>query len=135
MLRRALAWLSVNKVGVMIFPTGNCISSFATRYSTDITVLMRAHGQYVGNHSISHPRLTRLSYASVARQLGSPGVVTNYGRPPYGAVSPTVDRVYAASRAPAKSQLTARRITTRSQRCRSSADTARPVIIKGSLHP
>ena len=38
-------------------------------------------------------------------------------------------------RAPAKSQLTARRITTRSQRCRSSADTARPVIIKGSLHP
>ena len=29
-------------------------------------------------------------------QLGAPGVVTNYGRPPYGAVNATVDSAYAA---------------------------------------
>ena len=95
-LDNALNWLDANNVGVMFFPTGNCISSFGSRYGVDITVLMRTHRQYVGNHSISHPDLTKLSYAGVLYQLGAPGVVTNYGRPPYGAVNSTVNSAYAA---------------------------------------
>ena len=95
-LDNALNWLDANNVGVMFFPTGNCISSFRSRYGVDITVLMRTHRQYVGNHSISHPDLTKLSYAGVLYQLGAPGVVTNYGRPPYGAVNSTVNSAYAA---------------------------------------
>jgi len=95
-LRSVLTWLTKNNVGVMMFPTGNCIRSFASRYRVNITLLMRAHGQYVGNHSISHSHLTHLSRKGVLRQLGAPGVVTNYGRPPYGAVSPTVNSAYAA---------------------------------------
>jgi len=95
-LRAVLTWLTKNNVGVMMFPTGNCIRSFASRYRVNITLLMRAHGQYVGNHSISHSHLTHLSRKGMLRQLGAPGVVTNYGRPPYGAVNPTVDSAYAA---------------------------------------
>ncbi|MGZ4664851.1 MAG: peptidoglycan-binding protein [Frankiaceae bacterium] len=95
-LDNALNWLAANNVGAMLFPTGNCVSSFQARYGIDITALMRAHGQYVGNHSISHPELTTLSYAAIKYQLGVPGVVTNYGRPPYGAINATVDSAYAA---------------------------------------
>ena len=95
-LDNALNWLDANNVGAMIFPTGRCISAFRARYGVDIAARIRAHRQYVGNHSISHPDLTKLSYADVLDQLGAPGVVTNYGRPPYGALNATVDRAYAA---------------------------------------
>lgn len=78
-------------VGMVLAPTGNCISSgkFSASYA-------RAYGAYVINHSVSHPDLTTLSYASVLRQLSSPGVVTNYGRPPFGANNATVRAAYAA---------------------------------------
>lgn len=67
-------------IALVLFPTGNCISTgrFSASYA-------RSHGHYVFNHSISHPDLTKLSYSSVRYQLGSPGIVTSYGRPPYGA--------------------------------------------------
>jgi hypothetical protein len=63
-------------VGVMLFPTGTCISSFNSRYRTNITQLMREHGQYVGNHSISHPNLTTLSYAVDARTASATGILS-----------------------------------------------------------
>ncbi len=97
-LGNVLNWLTANNVGVMMFPTGNCVGSFAKRYKVNITLQMRAHGQYVGNHSISHSHLTHLTRAGVLHQLGAPGVVTNYGRPPYGAISKTVNGAYAAKR-------------------------------------
>ena len=53
-------------------------------------------GHYVFNHSITHPDLRTLSYAGVKRELGKPGVVTTYGRPPYGAYNDNV-RAVAAS--------------------------------------
>ena len=56
----------------------------------------RSLGHYVFNHSVSHPQLTDLSKSAVIRQLGSPGVVTTYGRPPYGAYNSTVREAYAA---------------------------------------
>ena len=81
---------SIN-VGLVLAPTGNCIKSglFDVAYA-------RAYGQYVINHSVSHPDLTTLSYSQVLYQLGSPGVVTNFGRPPYGALNTTVLNAYAA---------------------------------------
>ncbi len=78
-------------IALVLAPTGNCISTgrFSASYA-------RAHGHYVINHSISHPDLTTLSYSSVRYQLGSPGVVTSYGRPPYGANNFTVRDAYAS---------------------------------------
>lgn len=81
------------KIGValVLAPTGDCIKSgrFSASYA-------RSYGHYVINHSVSHPNLTKLSYNSVLTQLSSPGVVTNYGRPPYGAYNTTVKNAYAA---------------------------------------
>ncbi len=78
-------------VALVLAPTGNCIS--AGRFSPSYA---RANGHYVINHSISHPNLSDLSYSSVRYQLGSPGVVTSYGRPPYGAHDFTVRDAYAS---------------------------------------
>ncbi|MEO7269531.1 MAG: polysaccharide deacetylase family protein [Knoellia sp.] len=87
------AVLGAERLGVslVLFPTGNCISS--GKFSASFA---RAHGHYVFNHSVSHPDLTKLSYSSVRYQLGSPGVVTSYGRPPYGAYNNTVLNAYAS---------------------------------------
>ena len=78
-------------VRVALFPTGNCITAgrFDAKYA-------RKMGHYVFNHSITHPDLRTLSYAGVKRELGKPGVVTTYGRPPYGAYNATTKRAYAA---------------------------------------
>lgn len=78
-------------IALALFPTGYCLQSgkFSAYYA-------RKHGHYVFNHTISHPDLTTLSSAAVRRELGSPGVVTNYGRPPYGEWNSTVKNAYAA---------------------------------------
>lgn len=78
-------------VGLALFPTGACIRAgkFDAAYA-------RRHGHYVFNHSVTHADLSRLSYARVKRELSAPGVVTNYGRPPYGASDATVRRAYRA---------------------------------------
>lgn len=85
--------LAAERLGIALafFPTGDCIRAgkFSAYYA-------RKHGHYVFNHTISHPDLTTLSYTAARRQLGSPGVVTNYGRPPYGAWDTTVKRAYSA---------------------------------------
>ena len=78
-------------IALSLFPTGQCLQSgkFDAAYA-------RAHGHYVFNHSVSHPDLTTLSASAAYAQLGAPGVVTNYGRPPYGAYNTiTVRNAYA----------------------------------------
>lgn len=79
-----------SNVGLVLAPTGDCVRSgrFDAAYA-------RAHGQYVINHSVSHPDLTTLSYTKVLAQLSAPGIVTNYGRPPYGSYNTTVKNAYA----------------------------------------
>lgn len=77
-------------IALVLAPTGNCIS--AGRFSASYA---RAHGHYVINHSISHPDLADLSYSQAKYQLGSPGVVTSYGRPPYGSYDFWVRNAYA----------------------------------------
>ena len=78
-------------IALVLFPTGNCIldGRFDAKFA-------RAHGHYVFNHSITHPNLTKVSYATAVRELGSPGIVTTYGRPPYGAYNSTVQKAYDA---------------------------------------
>lgn len=78
-------------IALALFPTGQCIRSgrFNVAYA-------RRHGHYVFNHSVSHANLTRLSTGAIKRQLSAPGVVTNYGRPPYGAVNSRVRAAYRA---------------------------------------
>jgi peptidoglycan hydrolase-like protein with peptidoglycan-binding domain len=82
-------------VGLVLSPTGDCLTKYKAQ-GTDLAALARSYGQYVINHSVSHPDLTTLSYASVVRQLEAPGVVTNFGRPPYGATNTTVATAYTA---------------------------------------
>lgn len=77
-------------VGLALFPTGNCIKS--GRFDANFA---RQHGMHVFNHSITHPDLRTLSKAGVKKELGSPGIVTTYGRPPYGAYNDTVKAAYA----------------------------------------
>lgn len=82
-----VSFADANEIGLVIAPTGDCIRSFESRYGKDIAALARANGQYVINHSISHRDLTTLSCDDAAEELGAPGVVTNFGRPPYGALN------------------------------------------------
>lgn len=82
-------------VGLVLAPTGTCLTKYRAQ-GTDLATLARAYGQYVINHSVSHPDLTKLSYASVVQELKAPGVVTNFGRPPFGASNATVAMAYTA---------------------------------------
>ena len=77
-------------IALVLAPTGNCIS--AGRFSASYA---RQYGHWVINHSVSHPNYTTLSTSSIYYQLGSPGVVTSYGRPPYGAVNERVRNAFA----------------------------------------
>lgn len=86
--------LAAEKLGiaVVLFPTGNCVTTH--RIDPDFA---RAHGAYVFNHSVTHPDLRKVSAARLKAELGAPGIVTNWGRPPFGAVNATVRNAYAAA--------------------------------------
>lgn len=78
-------------ISLALLPRGDCITDgkFDPAFA-------RANGHYVFNHSVSHRDLTTLSYEAVVLELGAPGVVTTYGRPPFGAWNSTVKRAYDA---------------------------------------
>ncbi len=88
-LRRVAAKAQRLRIGLVLAPTGACIRAglFDAGYA-------RSRGHYVINHSVTHRDLTKSSTATVRRELGSPGVRTNYGRPPYGAHNSRVDNAY-----------------------------------------
>lgn len=77
-------------IALVLAPTGNCLSA-----GTFDAAYARARGHYVINHSISHPDFTTVSSSTILTQLGAPGVVTTYGRPPYGAYNFTTRNAYA----------------------------------------
>ncbi len=72
----AINYAAGNDMGLVLAPTGNCISSFESRYGMDLAGSARAKGQWVINHSVSHRDLRTLNR----------GVHTNFSRPPYGAI-------------------------------------------------
>lgn len=78
-------------VALVLFPTGACRK--AKRFSSTYA---RTHGHYVFNHSVNHPNLVKLSYSKAYAELGSPSVVTTFGRPPYGSINATVAKAYQA---------------------------------------
>ncbi|GAA1571912.1 hypothetical protein GCM10009804_30320 [Kribbella hippodromi] len=55
----------------------------------DLVDEVRAAGNAIGNHSISHPKLTKLSPAQLHHQVAN-GMQTKCFRPPYGATNPRV---------------------------------------------
>lgn len=72
----------------------------AKRYPHLVQEIVR-EGQTVGNHSFSHPNLTKLSAAQVRRELSRTsriitaicGIEPIFFRPPYGSHNRTVDRI------------------------------------------
>lgn len=48
------------------------------------------------NHSVNHAQLTKTSGASLAREVGTPGVQSSWARPPYGAWNARVKAAYEA---------------------------------------
>ncbi|MFT4469768.1 polysaccharide deacetylase family protein [Arthrobacter sulfonylureivorans] len=94
--QRVIKYAKRKNDGHVFAPTGVCIERFRQKYGVDLAKLARSYGQYVINHSVNHPKdLRKLSCEGVARELGRPGVVTNYGRPPYGGIDATVRCGYA----------------------------------------
>ena len=77
-----LKYAHANNIGLVLAPTGACISSFRSKYGVDIAARARAKGQWVINHSVSHPDLRPLSCAAAAKQLqGSGCSATTAARP------------------------------------------------------
>lgn len=89
--RRTLLAAEDAGLALVLFPTGQCL-----RIGRFDAAFARRHGHWVFNHSVNHPDMRRLSLPQVRAELRAPGVVTSYGRPPYGAMDATVLRGYAA---------------------------------------
>lgn len=88
--KAAIDYAASANIGMVLAPTGDCLASYKSRYGVDLASLARAKGQWVINHSVSHPDLRPLSCQQVGSQLGGTGVHTNFGRPPYGAIDGSV---------------------------------------------
>jgi peptidoglycan/xylan/chitin deacetylase (PgdA/CDA1 family) len=89
--KTVLKYAKKKNVGLVLAPTGRCLAKYRERNGVDLARSARTYGQYVINHSITHPKnFDKLSCAAVARELRAPGVVTNFGRPPYGKLGGSV---------------------------------------------
>jgi peptidoglycan-N-acetylglucosamine deacetylase len=91
--QEVMAYARQHNIGLVIAPTGECYRWYLKR-GLDLVQTARDNGQYVINHSDSHPNLKRLGYEKAKRQI-SGDVTSDYGRPPYGAHNATVDKAYA----------------------------------------
>ena len=80
-------------IGLLLFPTGNCVTMFQNHFGIDLPAAIRDRGHWLGNHTITHPYLTRVSRAEIARQLSFPE--SNLVRPPFGDWNHTVYDVAA----------------------------------------
>jgi|GEM_PF-3124031 len=90
--KAAVDFAAESEIGMLLFPTTECVNHFDSQ-GFDMVGYARERGMYVGNHSISHPQLPKLSDAEIAAEIsGLPH--TNLVRPPFGAIS---DRVRAVA--------------------------------------
>ena len=80
-------------IGLLLFPTGNCVTMFQNRFGIDLPQAIRERGHWLGNHTITHPHLTRVSRGEITRQLRFPE--SNLVRPPFGDWNQTVYNVAA----------------------------------------
>ena len=79
-------------IGLLIFPTGNCVMMFENLFGLDLQALIRDRGHWVGNHTLTHPHLNRVSRDEMIRQItGWPE--SNLLRPPFGSWNYQVQEV------------------------------------------
>ena len=88
--KSVLDFAARNNIGLVIAPTGKCLKKFKKKYGVDIAAMARAKGQWVINHTATHPDMRTLSCAAGAKELTGGGIATNVGRPPYGAINDNV---------------------------------------------
>ena len=81
--------LKENLVKAIFFPVGKWAEQ-----STELIDRMKADGHLVGNHTYSHPNLTKLSEEEVRWEIEH-GVGEDLFRPPYGQHNAVVDAVAA----------------------------------------
>jgi peptidoglycan/xylan/chitin deacetylase (PgdA/CDA1 family) len=94
-----LKTLTAQNVRAVFFPTG----SFA-RANAKLIQRMKAQGHYVGNHTYSHAKLTKLSVAQIKSEIDKaaayirPNTTPKLFRCPYGAgsYSPMINKILAA---------------------------------------
>ncbi len=89
-----LAVLAKHKAHATFFEVG-----VAARRSPDLVASVRKAGHGVGNHSMTHPSLTKLSAAGVASEISQADKFIGGSacmRPPYGAVNKSVRNQIAA---------------------------------------
>ena len=70
-------------VGLLIFPTGNCVLMFRNLWDLDLLQIIRERGHWVGHHTMSHPDLTRLGHNQLIAEITG-NVDSNLLRPPFG---------------------------------------------------
>lgn len=91
--KTAVNYASAQGIGLVLFAIGDCVKMYQKR-GFDLVGYARARGIWVGNHSMTHPVLNSPSPTAIKKQIGGV-VVSNYGRPPYGAINAKVRKVYA----------------------------------------
>lgn len=69
-------------IGLLLFPTGNCVLMFRNHFGIDLLEVIRERGHWFGNHTISHPHLPRVGRNEIIRQISWPE--SNLLRPPFG---------------------------------------------------
>ena len=87
--------LDTLKIKVTFFIIGNTLLK-----KENVTFLLDAHkrGHFIGNHSWSHPDLTKLSNDALDKEINDTsdkiesiiGIRPHYLRPPYGAINPNI---------------------------------------------
>jgi peptidoglycan/xylan/chitin deacetylase (PgdA/CDA1 family) len=77
----------------IFFPTGQCAQNNAALFEKAI-----AEGNLIGNHTYSHPHLTRLSDSEIVWQLqnGPPQALGSYWRPPFFEHNNRIDAIAAS---------------------------------------
>jgi len=89
--REAVDFAAEAQIGMLLFPTTQCVDHFASQ-GFDLVSYARERGMWVGNHSVSHPQLPKLTDDEIAAEIsGLPE--TNLVRPPFGAISDRVRTV------------------------------------------
>jgi len=79
-------------VGLGIFQLSQQTRRYERMTGVDIPRELRELGMYVGNHTFSHPRLTRLGFADARWEIAN-GLRSAYLRPPYGDHDARVRRI------------------------------------------
>jgi peptidoglycan/xylan/chitin deacetylase (PgdA/CDA1 family) len=91
-LKKVVRWAANHNVGLGLFPIADFSRAYTKKTGEDLVSFAREHGQYVGNHTASHPDLTKSSIPVIKSEIQH-GVQSNLFRPPYGAYDERVKAI------------------------------------------